>query len=83
MPIKTKKRVVLYGTLGCHLCDNAQKVLQQAQCVIPLIWHTVDIALDQNLMTQYALSIPIIKLETGQLLKWPFSVLDIQGLQNT
>ncbi|MCB1673636.1 MAG: glutaredoxin family protein [Pseudomonadales bacterium] len=82
MHTKTKKKYILYGTLGCHLCDYAQQVLSQAQYVLPIVWQEVDIALDQNLMTKYASSIPVLSAGDGQELRWPFSVLDVQRLQN-
>lgn len=82
MSIMTKRNYILYGTLGCHLCDDAQQILLQAQRVIPIVWRAVDIALDQHLMTKYALYIPVLVNEQGQALHWPFSLLDIQQLDN-
>jgi len=49
---------LLYGTKGCHLCDNAESLLMQAQCVLPMTWQYIDIALDENLVTQYGSKIP-------------------------
>ena len=56
MSIMSKKNYILYGTLGCHLCDDAEQLLVQAQLVLPITWRTVDIALEQNLMTKYSAS---------------------------
>lgn len=77
----TKNSYVLYGTLGCHLCEQAEQLLTQAQQVIAIEWHSVDIALDEHLVTQYGLKIPVLLTEKGQQLNWPFSLLDIQRLQ--
>jgi|JI8StandDraft_1071087.scaffolds.fasta_scaffold53949_2 predicted DCC family thiol-disulfide oxidoreductase YuxK len=76
-----KNSYLLYGTLGCHLCEQAEQLLTQAQQVMAIEWQTVDIALDQNLVTQYGLQIPVLLTKTGQQLNWPFSLLDIQRLQ--
>lgn len=76
-----KSRLLLYGTLGCHLCEQAEQLLTQAQQVMAIDWQSVDIALDENLMTQYGLQIPVLLTENGQRLNWPFSLLDIQRLQ--
>ena len=73
-----KQQWLLYGTKGCHLCDNAEQLLIQAQCVLPITWQYVDIALNENLVTQYGSKIPVLLTSTGQQLCWPFSVLDIQ-----
>jgi hypothetical protein len=81
MPIMSKRNYILYGTLGCHLCDDAERLLLQAQAVLPIAWCTIDIALDQNLMTKYGTSIPVLTSEDGQSLAWPFSLLDVYRLQ--
>jgi hypothetical protein len=36
MSIMSKKNYILYGTLGCHLCDDAEQLLVQAQLVLPI-----------------------------------------------
>lgn len=81
MSIMSKKNYILYGTLGCHLCDDAEQLLLQAQSVLPITWRTIDIALDQNLVTKYGASIPVLTNEEGQGIHWPFSLLDIYQLQ--
>lgn len=74
---------LLYGTKGCHLCDNAEQLLMQAQCVLPITWQYIDIALDESLVTQYGSKIPVLVISAGQELNWPFSLLDIQQLMRT
>lgn len=76
----SKQQWLLYGTKGCHLCDNAENLLMQAQCVLPITWQYIDIALDENLVTQYGSKIPVLLSLTGQQLDWPFSLLDIQKI---
>ena len=60
---------------------SAEQLLLQAQSVLPITWRTIDIALDQNLVTKYGASIPVLTNEEGQGLHWPFSLLDIYQLQ--
>ena len=76
----SKQQWLLYGTKGCHLCDNAEILLMQAQCVLPIRWEYIDIALDENLVTQYGSKIPVLLSLTGQQLDWPFSLLDIKKI---
>jgi hypothetical protein len=64
---------VLYGTLGCHLCEQAEALL------VPLLddkIHSVeciDISQDDALMSRYALTIPVLQRRgDGAELKWPF-----------
>lgn len=64
---------VLYGTLGCHLCEQAEALLA------PLLddkIHSVeciDISENDALMSRYALTIPVLqRLGDGAELRWPF-----------
>ena len=72
--------LILYGTKGCHLCDDAELLLTQAQMAIHFEWQYTDIALDNTLMEKYGIRIPVLEKETGQLLNWPFSLLDVVEL---
>ena len=62
----------LLGTLGCHLCEQAEEVL------MPLVDHgllveLVDIAEHPGLFDTYSLSIPVLRrVDTGATLNWPF-----------
>ena len=72
--------LILYGTKGCHLCDDAEVLLTQAQMAIRFEWQYTDIALDDTLVRKYGIRIPVLEKETGQLLNWPFSLLDVVEL---
>lgn len=69
--------IILYGTKGCHLCDDAERLLQQVQAVIPFQWQYIDIALDDSLINTYGVAIPVLKKPSSIELKWPFSLLDV------
>lgn len=65
--------LVLYSTLGCHLCEQAKlniwPVLEQYHCE----FSEVDIADFPHLMDRYALAIPVLKLQhIEEELSWPF-----------
>ena len=73
-------RAVLYGTLGCHLCDDAEVLLAPllpalaaelgGDCEI----ECVDIADDDALMIRYAERIPVLRRTTDDSeLSWPFT----------
>lgn len=72
--------LTLYGTRGCHLCDEAEALLQAASAARPLQWVYVDIALDEALVARYGTRIPVLCDTAGQELGWPFSLLDILRL---
>ncbi|HWU33740.1 MAG TPA: glutaredoxin family protein [Methylovorus sp.] len=73
----------LYGTEGCHLCDQALELVHQAIAVRPNITlQYIDIVEDEGLMSTYALTIPVLSLEDQTSLFWPFSVKEITDLIN-
>lgn len=62
----------LYGTLGCHLCDEAEQVLQPFVAQ-GLVVELLDIIEYSEWLERYALSIPVLRrVDTGQELHWPF-----------
>lgn len=66
----------LLGTSACHLCEQAERLLLQAQAARPLHWQQVDIALDEGLVVTYGTRIPVLR-QGERTLDWPFSLLDI------
>lgn len=72
--------LILYGTTGCHLCDEAEALLAQAARARAIEWRYVDIALDEALVEAYGTRIPVLVAGNGEALGWPFSLLDILRL---
>ncbi|RZU46886.1 glutaredoxin [Fluviicoccus keumensis] len=66
----------LYGTSGCHLCDDAERLLAQAGAALRLDWTYIDIALNDELVDRYGTRIPVLLINRHEL-NWPFSLLDI------
>jgi len=64
----------LLGTLGCHLCEQAEAV------VMPLVEHgllveLMDIAERPEWVDEYGLRIPVLRrVDTGAELNWPFEI---------
>lgn len=69
---------MLFGTTGCHLCEEAESIIancQQAQLKIKYI----DIAVDEQWQEKYAIRIPVLyHPETKQELGWPFTLSQVQ-----
>lgn len=71
--------LVLYGTLGCHLCDVAEAILLRVLTESPVDVYLQDIADDPVLVEQYGVRIPVIYNEdNGQQLEWPFDEIQLQ-----
>lgn len=66
------QRFVLYGTLGCHLCEEAEALLAPLLNSYPCEIELIDIADDDALLARYGESIPVLRrLNDGAELKWP------------
>lgn len=68
---------VLYGTLGCHLCDEAERLLAHLLEAQPALGHwriaVEDIGDDDALIERYGVRIPVLRAErSGAELGWPF-----------
>lgn len=64
-----QKYLILYGTVGCHLCDDAERVLQ----ALGLAYQTIDIIDDNRLLEKFATSIPVLQGADESYLYWPFN----------
>lgn len=65
----------LYGTSHCHLCEEAEAILQLIKSRKSIAWEMIDIAYDDYLMELYGLKIPVLKAQaTNNELCWPFAL---------
>ncbi|RJG48146.1 glutaredoxin family protein [Motilimonas pumila] len=65
--------LILYSADGCHLCEQAKRLLAQ----IGVEYRVVDIALDDDLVARFGVRIPVIVKSNGEELGWPFSAESI------
>ena len=66
------KTITLYSTLGCHLCEQAKSLSWPVLAHHDSKLEEIDIADDDGLMEELALSIPVLEDESGRRLRWPF-----------
>ena len=57
------KRVIIYSRPGCHLCDEAKAVIQNAGCSDRFILEEVNIESDNELLRKYKYDIPVIMID--------------------
>ena len=70
-------RLMLFGTSGCHLCEQAESIINEC---VPDGVDYVDIAEQEQWQEHYALRIPVLyHPETKQELGWPFDLADVKG----
>ena len=71
----------LYSTSHCHLCEQAENLLQSMSKFHDTQWRIIEIAEDARLLERYEIKIPVLKrLDTGAEISWPFNDRDIQNL---
>jgi hypothetical protein len=67
-------RLLLLGTSGCHLCEQAEQIIND--CLpnsFELTIETIDIAEQGQWQEQYAIRIPVLyHPQTKKDLGWPF-----------
>lgn len=72
-------RLVLYGTLGCHLCDVAEGLLAGELDLQQTPLEVVDIAAEDLLVERYGVRIPVLQDQlSGRELGWPFDASQLQ-----
>ena len=61
--------LLLLGTYGCHLCEDAQSLLNENK----IIAEYIDIAEHEEWQSQFALLIPVLyHVESQHFLNWRF-----------
>lgn len=77
-------QIYLYGTSGCHLCDDALLQLQPFVDAKICYVKEIDIISNPQIYAQYELMIPVLyNPRTNDELPWPFNGPEVQlWLQN-
>jgi glutaredoxin len=63
-------RVTIYGKPGCHLCEQARKVVRGVQDERAFELEEVDVSLDAALNRRYGERIPVLELEGEELFEY-------------
>jgi glutaredoxin len=62
--------VILYTRLGCHLCEEAERVLRDEQAVTPFHLELVDIDRDPELVRRYGVRVPVVAVDGRDLFEY-------------
>ncbi len=69
-------RLMLLGTSGCHLCEQAELIVNAC---VPEGVDYVDIVEQEQWQALYAVRIPVLyDPETKQELGWPFDLAEVE-----
>lgn len=68
-------KLLLLGTSGCHLCEEAEHIINECRQAEPDVQiELIDIAEHGHWQQDYATLIPVLLHEkTAQTLNWPFA----------
>lgn len=73
--------LILLGTLGCHLCEEAELILSSFE---QINIENIDIAEQEQWQEKYAIRIPVLyHAETKNELGWPFDQQQVQVFVNS
>ena len=62
--------VTLIGKPGCHLCDDAQIVIEKVCGELGVRWEQKDITQDEDLHREYWEQIPVVLVDGAQHTFW-------------
>ena len=65
---------ILYSSPGCHLCEQAEEMLDY----LGIGFEVVDITSDVALVRLYGVRIPVLKRSDGAELGWTSDTFDIE-----
>lgn len=75
------KKLILYSTLGCHLCEQAKALMWPVLAAAEYGLEEVDISESEQLLERYQFSIPVAENpESGRELFWPFGEAEVVDL---
>jgi glutaredoxin len=65
-----KPLVTLYTRAGCHLCDDAKKVIAAARARVDFEYEELDIDADPELRRLYNEEVPVIAIDRRKAFKY-------------
>ena len=75
------KKLRFFTTSGCHLCEQADLILNALHDRCSFEVENVDIATNEDLVQKYGLSIPVLlHIEKNEFLYWPFDTVAVINL---
>jgi glutaredoxin len=57
------RTVVLYTRLGCHLCEEAERVLREQRAAVGFDLELVDVDRDPELARRYGVRVPVVAVD--------------------
>jgi glutaredoxin len=80
VPPPAKRVVTLYSRPGCHLCEQAERVLRRIAARSGFAVEVVDIEANDSLLKRYMLEIPVLAIDGVDVASAPLSERTIEDL---
>ncbi len=74
-----RRRVTLYTRRECHLCDQAQALLEGLRDELALDFETVDVDGDAALRERYGEAVPVIALDGIEIARAPIRASAVEA----
>ncbi len=71
------RRVIVYTKPGCHLCEDALRLLNDLRAEFDLVIEEIDITTDRTLFKNYFDKIPVLLIDDRATLAAPITKQDI------
>jgi glutaredoxin len=75
--------VTLYGKAGCHLCDDAKKVIEHVRQSRPFAYTEIDVSLDPILHARYGERIPVVSVDGEEAFELGLTAAELENLLDT
>jgi glutaredoxin len=62
--------VTLYTRVGCHLCEEAERVLEAERARSPFRLELVDVDRDPELARRYGVRVPVVAVDGAELFEY-------------
>ncbi|HZA83919.1 MAG TPA: glutaredoxin family protein [Actinomycetes bacterium] len=66
--------MTLYTRVGCHLCEEAERVLREQRAATPFRLELVDVDRDPELARRYGVRVPVVAVDGVELFEYEVPV---------
>jgi hypothetical protein len=75
--------VILYGTAGCHLCEEARAEIDAVRARRPFELTEVDVSVDPVLHARYGERIPVVVVEGEEVFEFHVDGAELEKVLDT
>ena len=77
--ISNRIDIEIYSRPGCHLCDEAKKVIERIQRRIPFTLRVINVETDPSLEREYGEQIPVVFINGKKAFKYHINEAEFES----